>query len=196
MPNKSFNISYFIDYAAPPIYPNNVVLLGSGGGAPASPNGIPPAGPNGIPPARPLDRMLLSYRREIRKKKDGKLIGEASYLVNIYKVELSNDKKYGTVWSTYTSVHELYKNKDGDEYNLSFEGKFKFKLGMKPGSDTAAVIDPSFPYLYIVGNNVENVSATSVFKNKTKINYGDCVTMFNTGKYNIKGRIGKYGTTA
>jgi hypothetical protein len=187
MPNKSFNISYFIDYAAPPIHPNNVVLLGSGGGA--------PAGPNGISPARPLDRILLSYRREIRKK-NGKLIGEASYLVNIYKVELSNDKKSGTIWSTYTSVHELYKNKDGDEYNLSFEGKFKFKLGMKPGSDPAAVIDPSFPYLYIVGNNVENVSATSVFKNKTKINYGDCVTMFNTGKYNIKGRIGKYGTTA
>lgn len=187
MPTKLFNISYYIDYTALPTYPNNVVLLGSGGGA--------PAGPNGIPPAAPADRMLLSYRREIREKKGGKIIGEASYLIHAYKVELSNDKKSGTIFATYTSDHE-FKNKCGHDYDVRYEGNFKFKLGIRPGSEPANIIDPSLPFLYVVGNDVDNVSATSVIKNKTKINFGDCVTTFNNGNYNIKGRIGMYGKTA
>jgi hypothetical protein len=188
MPHKLFNISYYIDYTALPKYPNNIVLLGSGGGA--------PAGPTGIPPAAPADRMFLSYRRDITEKKGGKVIGEASYLINAYKVKLSSDRKSGNIWATYTANHE-FKNKCGDDYDVRYEGNFKFKLGVRPGSDPAKTIDPSLPaYLYVVGNDVDNVSATSVFKNKKKISYGDCVTTFNNGNYNIKGRIGMYGTTA
>lgn len=184
MPNKLFNINYYIDYTAPPIYPYNIVLLGSGGA---------PPGPYGSPTP---DRMLLSYRREITIKKGCKMIGEASYLINAYKVELSDDKKSGSIWATYTSSHE-FKNKRGDQYDLRFEGNLKFKLGIRqgPGSDPVKIIDPSLPFLYVIGNEVDNVSATSVFKNKTKISYGDCITTFNNGNYNIKGQIGMYGTT-
>jgi hypothetical protein len=182
MPHKFFNINYNIDYAAPAIYPYNIVLLGSGGAPPGSYGSPTP------------DRMLLSYRRPITFA--GKIIGGASYLINAYKVELSDDKTSGSIWATYTSSHE-FENKRGDQYDLRFEGNIKLKLGIRqiPGSDPFKTIDPSLPFLYVVGNEVDNVSATSVFKNKTKISYGDCITTFNNGNYNIKGLIGMYGTT-
>jgi hypothetical protein len=170
MKQKTFNVCYNIDYLAPPIYPNNLVLLGSGGGA--------PAGPNGNPPAALPDRMLLSYRRDIKDKKNGTIIGVASYLLHAYKLEVA--EKSGSIYCSYTGHHEFVKN--GNEYDITVQGNLRFLL-----SDARGPIDPSAPFSSIVGNEFDNTSAVVVFINGKKENYGNNVLTLNSGQYQVKG---------
>ena len=77
MKDKIFKLCYNIDYTAASTYPNNLVLIGSGGD-PAS-------------PASPPDRMLFSYRREIKDKKGGDVFEETKFYVQ--EIEIKKLKK-------------------------------------------------------------------------------------------------------
>ena len=176
MKQKIFKLKYYVGYdptTAPPVYPNNLVLLASGGVA---------AGPPGtsLPPPPPPDRMLFSYRREIKNKKNGTTIGDASYLIHAYKVETSNDKKTGAIYGTFTAHHQL--EKKGHEWDIMYSGNSKWSLGERPG-----LIDPSVPFLNIINSEIDNVTAINVFKDGEKINHGNNKTTLSDGIYQIKG---------
>lgn len=180
MKQKIFNIKYHIDYTetAPRVRPNNLVLLSNDGVA---------AGPPGTPSV-PSDRMLFSYRREIKDKKDGSLIGNASYLMHAYKIELNDKKTSGVIHGTFTAHHEFKKN--GNEYDITYSGNTKWILGKKTGFET---INPSRPFLNVITNNLDNITALSVFKNGKKINHGNNkTTLSNDGTYQIKGIYDMY----
>jgi hypothetical protein len=173
MKQKTFNVCYNIDYLAPPIYPNNLVLLGSGGGDPVFlpiDGSIDPDPLTGVP-----DRRLLSYRRDIKDKKNGTIIGVASYLLHAYKLEVA--KKSGSIYCSYTGHHEFVKN--GNEYDITVQGNLKFLL--------RGTINPSAPFSSIVGNKFDNTSAVVVFINGKKENYGNNVLTLNSGQYQVKG---------
>lgn len=173
------NIKYNIDYAADQSkYPNNLVLLASGGA---------PPGPNGAPAPDP-DRMYFSYRRDIKDKKGGKTIGTASYLIHVYKVEINDNKKSGSMYSSYTSHHEF--KKDGKEYDIMYQGNLNFILGLRRGS-TQTEINSATPYLYVTGNKFDNASAIAIFMNGKKINHGNnVVTLKPNGDYQVKETYG------
>jgi hypothetical protein len=176
MKDKIFKLCYNIDYTAASKYPNNLVILGSGGGAPASP----------ASPASPPDRMLFSYRREIKDKKGGKIIGDASYVLHAYKLEVSDDKKNGKIFGTFTAHHEL--QKCGNEWDITYSGNATWVLGEKSGG----LINPSNLFLNIVDFTLDNISANSIFKNDKKINHGNNQVNLNDGKYKIKGIYDMY----
>jgi len=180
MKQKIFNIKYHIDYTetAPRVPPNNLVLLSNNGVA---------AGPPGTPSV-PSDRKLLSYRREIKDKKNGTIIGNASYLMHAYKIELNDEKTSGVIHGTFTAHHEFEKN--GNEYDITYSGNTKWILGKKTGLET---INPSNPFLNVTTNNLDNITALSVFKNGKKINHGNNkTTLSNDGTYQIKGIYDMY----
>lgn len=173
MKDKIFKLCYNIDYTAASKYPNNLVLLGSGGD-PAS-------------PASPPDRMLFSYRREIKDKKGGKIIGNASYILHAYKLEVSDDKKNGKLFVTFTAHHEL--QKCGNEWDITYTGNAVWILG----ENSKGLINPSTPFLNIVSFTLDNVSANSIFKNDKKINHGNNQVKLNEdGEYIIKGIYDMY----
>ena len=172
MKDKIFKLYYNIDYTAASTYPNNLVLIGSGGD-PAS-------------PASPPDRMIFSYRREIKDKKSGEIIGDASYILHAYKLEVSNDKKNGKIFGTFTAHHEL--KKYGNEWDIMYTGNAIWILSEKSGRP----IDPSKPFLNIVDFTLDNVSANSIFKNDKKINHGNNQVKLNKGEYKIKGIYDMY----
>lgn len=167
------NIKYNIDYNADQTkYPNNLVLLASGGA---------PPGPNG---ASDPDRMYFSYRRDIKDKKGGKIIGTASYLIHVYKVEIKNNKTSGSMYASYTSHHEFIKNRK--EYDIMYQGNLRFLLGLRQGS-AQKEINPDIPYLYVVGNKFDNASVNAIFVGGEKINYGNnVVSLKPNGDYQIK----------
>ena len=172
MKQKIFKLKYNIDYTAPRMNPPyNLVLLADGVAAGPPGNTSPPS-----------DRMLLSHRREIKDKKNGTTIGDASYLIHIHKIELNGEKTSGAIYGTFTAHHEFKKN--GNEYDITYSGNTKWILGKKTEFET---IDPSSPFLNVITNNLDNITALSVFKNGKKINHGNNkVTLSNDGTYQIK----------
>ena len=89
MKQKIFKLKYNIDYTAPRMNPPyNLVLLADGVAAGPPGNTSPPS-----------DRMLLSHRREIKDKKNGTTIGDASYLIHIHKIELNGEETSGAIYS-------------------------------------------------------------------------------------------------
>ena len=173
MKDKIFKLCYNIDYSAASKYPNNVVLLGSGGASPDSPDSPP-------------DRMLFSYRREIKDKKGGKIIGDASYVLHAYKLEVSDDKKNGKYFVTFTAHHQL--QKCGNDWDITYTGNAAWILGENSGG----LINPSNPLLNIVSFTLDNISANSIFKNDKKINHGNNQVKLNDGEYKIKGIYDMY----
>lgn len=173
MKNKIFKLKYYIDYTAPSVYPNNIVLLASGGVS----TGLP-----GSSPLPPPDRMLFSHRREIKDKKNGKMIGDASYILHAYKLEVSSDKKSGKIIGTFTANHEVQKN--GNEWDIAYSGNAIWVLGERPN---IGIINPSSPFSNIIDFTLDNISANSIFKNGKKINHGNNQVKLNRGDYKIKG---------
>lgn len=178
---QTFNISYYIDYSAPAfVDPYSAVLLASG----------PTSGSDGNP--TDPDRMIISYRREILDENKVK-IGDGAYLLHVYDVEIvdgQNGKTSGSIRSTFTGIHQF--KYDEDEYDVYLQGNLVFQLGIGAWSN-ANEIDASKPYKFIMGNKLDNVSVTSVFRNNIKINNGrNIVTLNDNGNYNIKGAIDAY----
>jgi hypothetical protein len=177
----TFDVSYYINYAAPAfVDPYSAVLLASG----------PNFGLDGKP--TDPDRMIISYKREIVDENKEK-IGDASYLINVYDVDIvngKNGKTSGSMTSTFSGIHQL--NYEDHEYDIYLQGNLEFQLGIRPGSN-AIQIDASKPYKFIVGNTLDNISVTSVFRNNIKINNGrNLVTLNDNGNYNIQGPIDTY----
>ena len=161
---KTFKLCYTVPYNEPPIPPYNLVLL-----------------------SKNENRMIFSYKRPIKDNKNI-LVGEASYLIHIYNVEISPDLKSGTMYGTFSAHHEVKKN--NNNYDIMLTGNCKWVLGIRPGQQN---IDPNTPYLFIVGNDLDCISATSIFKNNNKINHGNNIVIFNsTGQYKIIGKKDKY----
>ena len=145
-PASVITFSYFVDYASPALPPNNVVVLGD---------------------RREERRWIVSHRRSILARNNNQ-IGDASYLVHVYRVDLSDDKKTGLTYADFTAHHEF--TKDGKKYDIFYKGSVKFGLGLRNPSETE--IDPLFPINYIVKTDPECVSASEIFEDKIKINTG------------------------
>jgi len=176
----TFDVPYFINYAAPAfVEPYNAVLLASG----------PNVGLDGKP--TDPDRMIISYKREIVDENKEK-IGDASYLLHVYDVDIvngKNGKTSGSITSTFTGIHQL--NHEDHEYDIFLQGNLVFQLGIGPWSN-AVEIDASKPYKFIVGNTLDNISVTSVFRNGIKINSGRNSVILADGNYRIQGPIDTY----
>ncbi len=146
MKNKQIKFSYFVDYASQQPPPNNLVILGD---------------------KRADGRWIVSHRRVI-KDKNNVQIGDATYLVHVYRVDISSDKRSGLMYANFTAHHELKKN--GKDYDIMFSGVVKFQLGLRQGQTE---VDPQFPINHIFNTDIECISAREVFENKIKINNGN-----------------------
>jgi hypothetical protein len=161
MKNKQIKLCYYIDYPSRQPPPNIPVVLGD---------------------KRENARWTVSHRRVIKDKNDIQ-IGDASYLVHVYRIDLSNDKKTGLLYADFTAHHEIKKN--GKDYDILFGGVVKFQLGLRPGQTE---IDKLFPINHIMNVDIECISAREIFENKIKINSGkNTVTLKNS-----KDRITNY----
>ena len=145
MKNKQIKFSYYIDYASPQPPPNIPIVLGD---------------------KRDDARWTVSHRRVI-KDKNNIQIGDASYLVHVYRIDLSDDKKTGLLYADFSAHHEIKKN--GKDYDILFSGVVKFQLGLRPGQ---IEIDKLFPINHIYNTDIECISAREIFENKIKINNG------------------------
>ena len=121
-------------------------------------------------------RWIVSHRRIITDKNNTQ-IGDADYLVNVYKIDLSNDKKTGLLYADYTAHHRVKKN--CKDYDIFFSGAGKFKLGLFPGQTE---IDRLNPIYYILGVDIECIAAREIFENKKKINSGENTVTLKNGK--------------
>jgi len=143
---KPLKFSYYVDYASPAFTrPNNIVVLGD---------------------KREEGRWTVSHRRPITDR-NNRQIGDASYLVHVYRVDLSDDKKTGLMYADFTAHHEI--KKDGKDYDIFYKGSVKFGLGIRGPQQE---VDPLFPINHIVKVDPECVSASEIFENKIKINSG------------------------
>jgi len=158
-----FQLNYRIYYADPPIPPYNLIVLIS-----SAPN-----------------NFLFSYKRQIKDTQDN-LIGVGTYQIEIFFVKISADKKTGEMIGDFSAHHEFGLDSD---YDVFLEGNIKLKLGLRPGL-TGTEIDPSKPYDYIIGNDLDRISAKSIFRNNNKINYGNnSVIITNNYQYTITGVV-------
>jgi len=161
MKNKQIKLCYYIDYPSRQPPPNITVVLAD---------------------KRDNSRWVVSHRRVI-KDKNNIQIGDASYLVHVYRIDISDDKKTGLLYADFTAHHEIKKN--GKDYDILFGGVVKFKLGLFPGQTE---IDKLFPINHIMNVDIECISAREIFENKIKINSGkNTVTLKNS-----KDRITNY----
>jgi hypothetical protein len=169
MNKKIFKLSYIINYAAPPLPPNNLVVL-----------------------ADTTNRNIYSYKRAILDK-NGNTIGEAAYLIYDYRVELSPDKKSGIMYGSFTATHEFEKN--NNIYDIFLTGNSKWILGLR-STQSDEIIDIDKSHLYILRNDIDCISANSIFINKNKINHGDNKLTVNRtslgSKYKIIGKNNNY----
>jgi hypothetical protein len=152
-------LKYIIKYNVPPIPPNNLVLLSN---------------------SNETSRFSLSYKRAILNE-GGLIIGFASYLIHVYKVDIKDDLKSGTMNATYTAHHEFTLN--GNNYDINFNGNQIFTLGTRGQNN---MIDPTRPYENIIDNKLDCILATSIFENKINLNNGNNNVSLNDGTYTIK----------
>lgn len=157
-----FQLNYRIYYLEPPIPPYNLTVLASS----------------------PPNNFVLSYKRQI-KDNENTPIGVGTYQIEIYFVEISADKKTGAMMGDFTAHHEF--GKQGNNYDVFLNGNSNWILGLRPGQ---IEIDPSKPYEYIIGNQLDNIVASSVYKNRVKINFGNnSLRLTNGYQYTIKGVV-------
>jgi hypothetical protein len=157
-----FQLNYRIYYTDPPIPPYNLTVLVS-----SAPN-----------------NFLFSYKRQI-KDNENTPIGVGTYQIEIYFVEISADKKTGEMIGDFTAHHEF--GKQGNNYDVYLNGNIRLQLGLRPGQ---IEIDPSKPYEFIFGNQLDNIAATSVYKDRVKINFGNnSLRLTNGYQYTIKGIV-------
>jgi hypothetical protein len=166
MKNKQIKLCYYIDYPSSLFSP--------------APN-IPIV----LADKRDNSRWIVSHRRIITDKNNIQ-IGDASYSLHVYRIDLSDDKKTGLLYGDFTAHHEIKKN--GKDYDILFGGVVKFKLGLRPGQTE---IDKLFPINYVMNVDIECISAREIFEDKIKINSGkNTVTLKNSKdltKYRIVG---------
>ncbi len=160
----NYDITYYVDYSALPIKPNDLIIDPLGAETPFT-----------------SLRYFFNYKRTIQNKKGGEKIGTASYGINGNIIEISKDKKTGKIRGDYLSHHTFRYN--GDYYNIHYIGKVDLILGLR-GTQTS--INTDNPAENIKNVNFQYVSAILVFKNNKKINSGDNDTsLLNAGDYRI-----------
>lgn len=143
--SQIISFSYYVDYASPTVPPYHPVVLGD---------------------KREDSRWIVSHRRPITDNNNIP-IGDATYLVHVYRVDLESNKKSGLMYANFKAHHEL--KKDGKNYDILFSGIVKFQLGLRKDQTE---VDPLIPINHIVKTNVECISAREIFEEKVKINSG------------------------
>ena len=159
-----YEINYYVDYNAPPIKPDDLIVEPLGAETPFT-----------------SLRYFFNYKRTIYNKKGGKKIGVATYEINGNIIEISEDNKSGIIRGDYASHHMLHIN--GNSYDIHYIGKLDFILGLR-GSQTS--INRENPAENIKTAQFQYASAILIFKNNKKINSGNNVTKLVNGDYSIK----------
>jgi hypothetical protein len=156
-----FELNYRIYYIELPIFPYNFVILNSS----------------------PPNDFVFSFKRQI-KDNENVPIGLGTYQIEIYFVEISADKKTGKMIGDFIAHHKFAKQ--GDNYDVFLTGNSVWILGLRPGQTE---IDPSKPTEYIVNNQLDNITANSILRNKVKINYGNNSIRYSGDQYTIRGVV-------
>jgi len=161
-PELNFQLNYRIYYNEPPIPPYNLVLISS----------------------NPPQNFLFSYKRPIKDDQD-KLIGIGTYQITINSVEISDNNTTGQMKGVFTAHHEF--SKENNNYDIFLNGSIKLILGLRSGQTMINVLTP---FQFIITNQLDSISATSIFINSKKINYGNNSLTINDGyQYLIEGPI-------
>ena len=157
-------IKYYVDYDAPPIKPDD--LIEASLGAETQFTSL---------------RYFFNYKRTIYNKKGGEKIGVATYGINGNIIEISKDKKSGTIRGDYVSHHMLDIN--GHSYDIHYIGKLDFILGLQGSQTSINMVNPAEN---IKTSHSQYASAVLIFKNNVKINSGNNVTKLVNNRYYIK----------
>jgi hypothetical protein len=173
---KTFRLHYYVDYTLPPIKPYDLIVDILSENTPTT-----------------SLRYFFNYKRPIYDRKGGIQIGLASYGINGYTVEISDDKKTGKIKGDYMATHTFDLN--NSRYDVFYSGQIYLQLGLLniPGIPPQTSIDELMPHKNIINVNFEHVAALYIFKDHIKINHGDNkASLKNAGDYKIKGIKNKY----